>query len=73
MDKVYSVVKRIRVERGVTQLQMANNLHIVVSAYGKMERGDIKLTVERLREIAEYFKLPFNYFVSPDTKGFEAD
>lgn len=53
-----SVIRRLREERNVTQEYMASKLNIGVTAYGNIERNDIKrLTVDRLKEIADIFKV----------------
>jgi len=57
MDPTYSNIKKIRVEKGLSQQSMANKMNMVVSAYGKIERGQTKLTIERLKEIAGILKM----------------
>lgn len=55
-----SVIRRLREERNVTQEYMAAKLNIGVTAYGNIERNDIKrLTIDRLKEIADIFKVHF--------------
>lgn len=69
MDGIYSVLKKVRLENGLTQQEVADRLSIVVSAYGKVERGSCHLTIERLRELAELYNLPVEYFLSSDPKS----
>ena len=57
MDPTYSNIKKIRVEKGLSQQSMANKMNMVVSAYGKIERGQTKLTIERLKEIGGILRM----------------
>ena len=57
MDPTYSNIKKIRIKKGFSQQTMANKMNIVVSAYGKIERGQTKLTIERLKQIAQILKM----------------
>lgn len=53
-----SIIRRLREERNVTQEYMASKLNIGVTAYGNIERNDVKrLTVDRLKEIADILKV----------------
>jgi transcriptional regulator with XRE-family HTH domain len=45
-------IRTIRKKRGFDQKSFADLLNIQVNTYGKIERGEIKLTVDRLYEIA---------------------
>lgn len=46
-------IKRIRIEKGYTQEYMAEKLFIDTVNYGRIERGQSKLTIDRLFKIAE--------------------
>lgn len=48
--------ERIRIKRelkGLTQQDVAEQLNIVTSSYGKLERGETKIDIERLKEITD--------------------
>ena len=47
----------LRLERNLTQEQLAEQLHLSTSAYCKIERGETELTLTRLRQIAGVFHL----------------
>jgi len=49
---VHLNVRRIRVAKGITQTHMANMLGISLQGYRHIEKGDVRLDVERLRVIA---------------------
>lgn len=48
---------KIRNDRGLTQAALAQALNVDYSTYSKLESGGTKLTVERLEEIASFFKM----------------
>lgn len=53
----------LRIERQLTQEEMAEKLHLSTSAYCKIEYGDTDLTLTRLNKIAQIFNLsPFKLF-----------
>ena len=57
MNIIYKNIKLIRERKGLSQQQMANKLNMVVSAYGKIERSQTQLTIERLHQIATIFEM----------------
>jgi len=48
----YDKIKRLRISRGLKQSELAEKLHIVTSAYNKMENGKRVLRVDQLQTIA---------------------
>lgn len=50
-------IKRFRELRGFTQDFMADKLNLTQSAYGKIEKETVKLTIERLQKIAEILEV----------------
>ena len=53
----------LRIEKQLTQEEMAEKLHLSTSAYCKIEYGDTDLTLTRLNRIAQIFDLsPFKLF-----------
>lgn len=51
MKEITSRIKKIRIAKSISQLEMAELLNISQSAYAKIERGRTRLDVERLIEI----------------------
>lgn len=49
---VHKNLKKIRLAKGVTQAHLANRLDISNMAYSRMENGESKIDVERLKVIA---------------------
>jgi transcriptional regulator with XRE-family HTH domain len=59
-------LKIIRAKKSFSRDAIANLLHISPQAYGKIERGDTHLTVERLQEIADIFGVSKQYLEEYD-------
>lgn len=49
-------IKQKRKERGFSQDYMANQLGITTSAYSKIERGETRIDIDRLRQLSETLK-----------------
>lgn len=59
MEKEYLMnLKRIRIEKGISQKQMADRLGFAQSNFNKIENGISELTVNRLFEIAQILDVP---------------
>lgn len=53
MDGIIIVIKRLRKFKGITQEAMAEHIHLSLRAYQKIESGDTKLDIDRLKIIAD--------------------
>ncbi len=51
--KIYEKIRTIRISKGYTQEYIAGKLNIDAVNYGRIERGQAKLPIERLMKIAE--------------------
>ena len=56
-DKVLANIIKIRNEKRIKQIDIASALDIDISSYSKMESGKVALSVDRLAEIASFFKM----------------
>jgi len=59
-NKIENLIKKIasvRLKKGFTYENMADELSITPAAYRKIETGETKLTVERLFRLAEIFEV----------------
>ena len=57
MKKVIEIIKTIRKTKQISREHMATELGVELSSYGKMERNEVGLTLERLYAIAEIFNM----------------
>jgi transcriptional regulator with XRE-family HTH domain len=46
-------IRKVRELRSLTQEKMANELGMTTSGYSRIERGEVKLSIDRLERIAE--------------------
>ncbi len=51
---IHDKIRTLRTAKGLTQENMAIELKIDSVNYGRIERGQAKITVERLEKIAEF-------------------
>lgn len=58
LEKIIDVIKKNRKTRGLSHENMAIELDISPSTYNKIERQDIKLSLERFLEIKSLLKIP---------------
>ena len=57
MSEIIENIKNIRRSKGISQESIAYDLGIDYSTYGKIERGQISLTVDRLEKIAKILQV----------------
>jgi transcriptional regulator with XRE-family HTH domain len=58
MKHVIQNIRKIRIDRELSQENVAFNLQISQSSYAKMESGQSKLSIDRLYQLATFFKIP---------------
>ncbi len=61
-------LKKIRLLKGINQSFVASQLGISIKAYSKIENNQIKLTVERLFQLAETLKVEPSVFFESNPK-----
>ena len=59
-------IRQIRLQKGLSQENMADMLGLSTTAYGDMERGRTELSVSRLENVAKLLDVPL-----PELLGFE--
>lgn len=57
MKDLYSKIKAIRLEKNLTQEEVAEGLGMTQGNYTRLERGQTQLTIERLQQIADFFSM----------------
>jgi len=58
MKHVLLNIRKMRINRELSQENVAFNLKISQSSYAKMESGQSKLSIERLYQLAVFFNVP---------------
>lgn len=57
MKHVIRNIRKMRIDRELSQENVAFNLQISQSSYAKLESGQSKLSVDRLYQLAFFFKV----------------
>lgn len=55
--QITAKIRQIREQSGVCQEAVASAIDITVQSYSKIERGETQLSVERLYQISDFFKI----------------
>ena len=63
MNKVSTTIKRLRLEKGINQEQLAEQLHITRQAVSNWETGKTQPDIETLTQIAAYFGVSVEYLI----------
>lgn len=63
---IHNKIKSIRKTQQWSQEEMAEKMGISQSSYAKIERGETKLHIDKLVQIAEIFKMEINELLSSD-------
>ena len=58
MKHVIRNIRRLRLDRDLSQENVAFNLQISQSSYAKLESGQSRLSIDRLYQLAVYFNVP---------------
>lgn len=70
MTTIRDRIKKHREQKNYTQEYMAAELKISQNTYSKIESGNIKLTTDRLQEIADILELPIEELLTGETQSF---
>lgn len=60
---VLRLLRQVRKEAGITQVQLAKKLRLTQSLWSKMERGDCRLDIVQLRTICKVLGLTLAEFI----------
>lgn len=64
--KSHEKIRKIREEKKWSQEELANKLGLSTNGYAKIERGETRLTLSRLFQLAEIFKLDIFELIQGD-------
>ncbi|MFN4146400.1 MAG: helix-turn-helix domain-containing protein [Runella sp.] len=77
MNDIYEKIKAIRLAKKLTQAEVANNVGMTQGNYGRLEKGLIQVTIERLEQLADVFEMSvgniINYELNPSENTFAQD
>lgn len=66
MEHIGKIIKKIREEKGLTQIQIAELVNMHRSNYSRVENGDRDLSIEAINKIAKYFGMTIDQLVNFD-------
>jgi transcriptional regulator with XRE-family HTH domain len=72
-SKVYLNIRKIRELKNLTREHVAEELKMSMSGYGKIERGEVDLTVSKLIEIAKVLDVSIEFIFRFDVSVFFND
>jgi transcriptional regulator with XRE-family HTH domain len=67
---VYKNIKKIRELKNLTREYVADELKMSTSGYGKIERGEVDLTISKLNKIAEVLDVSIEFIFKFDVSLF---
>ncbi|BAP55108.1 transcription factor, MBF1 [Thioploca ingrica] len=62
-------IKFMRIFKGWSQDEMAAKLHMAVSGYAKIERGETDIPFSRLKQIANTFQMELSHLIGLNEKN----
>ena len=68
MGKIYEKIRALREERQWSQEELAAKLGLSANGYAKIERGETRLNLPRLEQIAEVFDTDILTLIASDSK-----
>lgn len=72
-SKVYLNIRKIRELKNLTREYVAGELRMSMSGYGKIERGEVDLTVNKLMEIGKVLDVSVEFIFKFDVALFFND
>lgn len=67
-EVIGSLIRKVRVKKGITQEELAEKLSLSQSSYSKLENGETIIDIERLQEIANILNVPNSDFIPHSDK-----
>lgn len=64
MKHIGIIIKKIREEKGLTQQQIAELIHMHRSNYSKVESGERDLSIEAVNIVAKYFDMTIDQLIN---------
>ncbi len=68
-EKIGEKIKQVREKQNLTQQFIADELGITSNGYGKIERGDSNINIDKLEKIAEILKVKLEDLLDLEKSG----
>lgn len=64
------IIRNLRLNRGLSQVELAKKLHVTKQAVSNWENGNIMPSVDTLIQIAEFFSVSTDYLLGLDERRY---
>ncbi|MBG9454125.1 DNA-binding protein [Lysinibacillus sphaericus] len=62
MEEIHQIIKKTRIEQGMTLKNLSEKTNLSISFLSQIERGSSSLAITSLKKIADAFSVPITYF-----------
>jgi len=62
MEEIHQIIKRTRIEQGMTLKNLSEKTNLSISFLSQIERGSSSLAITSLKKVADAFSVPITYF-----------
>lgn len=66
--KINEILREVRKQKGFSQEQVAEYLSIDTSNYGRIERGQSSISIDRIEKLAKLYKISIPELINEDAK-----
>ncbi|MDR2687628.1 MAG: helix-turn-helix domain-containing protein [Oscillospiraceae bacterium] len=63
---MHDIIRRLRMERGLTQQQVADHLNVHRSTYAYYESGRTKLNIDIMVRLAHFYRIRYAALLGPE-------
>ena len=63
-NRTYDKIRQIREVKNITRDEIAEELGISISGYGKIERGEVELNLTKLLKISNIFEMSVDEIIN---------
>lgn len=63
----YEVIRSLREDHDLNQTQVANIIHVAQTTYSDYEKGKVRMPVECIIALAEFYNVDMNYITGVST------
>lgn len=67
--ELHNRIRMLRLSRNLTQAFVADELGIDVANYSRMERGETKISIDRMEHLSMIFEVEINTFFSTEEEA----
>lgn len=68
-ESIGNKIKRVRIQKSLTQEKIAEKLYMTPAGFGKIERGETDITLKKLEQICEALEVSVFQIISLDDKN----